>query len=183
MPGKPSVSQSKPRRMALPLDLSEVVVRTKKMNAPELVFQWDGTIGESTVLGGRMLIELAQELGSSSSRPSNLEVSAVTTAGENVTEETLGDVAVVPVHEKSLSTLSVKWPKERKAQIDCAKLFAARRFVIPHRQKAYVPMSVEEIEGLGKAVVLQFTQARFAEIEGKAKAKGDPAKQEATEHA
>jgi len=175
---KASASQSTARRVAKPLDLSQVVVRTKKMNAPEMVMRWNGFTAECSVLGSRMLIDLATELGKGPIKPNHLEAATLTAEGEPETDE-LGDLAVLPVREKSLSTLPVKWQGESAAQIDLAKLLAARRFVVPHGQTAHIPMSVEEVEGMGKAIILHFTQARFAAIE--AMGKRGKGKQAATE--
>jgi len=152
------------RRIAKPIDLSSAVPRTRTMLEPEFVISYRGYMAETTALAARMLVDLAVKNGKGAAKPENLFLADPNGLDLTPGESPLGDIAAVPVVERGPSTVSCKWRGEQ-GRIDLQKLLLLFRFEIPAKHTAHIPVGVDNVEGLGRALIIRFTEARFAPIE------------------
>ncbi len=162
--GSNDPNQNPKPRIAKPIDLSVVVPRNKNMLESELILSYRSYVGESTALGVRVVVETAAKNDKGFAKPAWFLLAGLDGAEVVPGITPLPDIAAIPVLERGPSTISCRW-KGEEPRVDLKKLLLLFHFEIPVNHRAYIPMKPDFVEGLGHAVILQFTKARFAPIE------------------
>jgi hypothetical protein len=150
---------------ARPLDLSQVVSRTRTMLNPELVMKWDSYMATLTSLALRLMTEVAVASGKGSCRPDYLDLS-------ELAEGSMDLIARTTI-EKGPSTVNVNWVGKKKVEprIDLKSYMLLGRFTIPYGMSAHIP--VVRPTNSDPFVILYFSKARFAPIEKGRSRKGE----------
>lgn len=144
-----------------PLNLGQVVKRTRNMLDPEMILKWNSYTASLTSLAERLMVEVATATGKGSSEPDLLELLEL--------EPGSMDVEARPTLEKGPSTVDVKYVgKAKQPRIDLHKYLLLGRFTIAHGMRAHIP--VERPDDGDPRLIFYFSKARFAEI-GKGKKK------------
>lgn len=167
--GVPDDEVKKSLAEARPLDLSQVVSRTRSMLDPELIMRWDSYKAELTSLALRLFCEVAVASGKGSCRPDCLELS-------ELAEGSMDLIARTTI-EKGPSTVNINWVGKKKVEprIDLKSYMLLGRFSIPYGMSAHIP--VVRPTSSDPYVILYFSKARFAPIETTKSRKGDSSSQ------
>lgn len=155
-------------RKARQIDLSQAVMPTT--NKPEISIRYDSKVAEGNIPCSRLVEEVAAAASAGSRRPDQMIISEL--------EDESGDLAGTPTLKSTNSTVPVSWSRDGNVRIDMTKLLAVKRFPIPKRTRAHIPVGTDEVEKVGASIILMLSQAHFTPIEPRSKkSEGPKAKQ------
>jgi hypothetical protein len=148
-PLKPITANGLPPELEA-VDFSQFKVWNRNERGPELSLQTGRYQADTSVSGAALIQDVAKDRGVGVDKPDLLYLMRI--KGST-------DFVAYPVLEEGPTTIKVNWRKDGGAAVDMRSLSAVQRFPIPDRHRGHLPLSRQDLLGVGHCLVIHYSQS------------------------